>query len=75
MERINLNVPSDVRKRLRAVAKSTGKTEAETARELLVAALDRAERAKFYEDVAAAQTAAVRDRMLVVHEALERLSG
>jgi hypothetical protein len=75
MQRINLNVPADARRRLRAVAKSLSKTESELARELLLDALDRAERERFYRQVADEMTPALRERMLRVAELLERLDG
>ena len=75
LERINLNVPSDARKRLRAVAKRIGKTESEVARELFLDALGRAERSDFYERVASEMTPEIRERMIEVAEALERING
>ena len=48
MERINLNVPSDVRQRLREMAAQSGRTESEMARMLLVGALEGARREAFY---------------------------
>ena len=48
MERLNLNVPGDVRKRLRALAKQAGRSEAEFARTLLVAAVERARREEIF---------------------------
>ena len=47
LERINLNVPPQVRQRLRAVAKRLKKTESEVARDLLVDALRREEKRCF----------------------------
>jgi predicted DNA-binding protein len=75
MERINLNVPPEVRRRLGAVAKRLRKTEAETARELLIYALERTEREELCRRAVEATTAAVRARMLQIHEALEGLDG
>ena len=75
MERINLNVPSEVRRRLRGVARRTGRTESETARALLLQALDRAERDEFYRRVAEAQTDALRDREIAMITAYEKLGG
>src|SRR5687767_1682011 len=75
MERINLNVPSDVRRRLRAIAKRLDRSEAETARDLLIHALELAERNDFYERVASAMTPEMRERMLEIHEALEDYGG
>ena len=75
MERVNLNVPSEVRKRLKRVARDLGTTEAEAARSLLVDALDRREREAFYARAAAAQTPELRARQLEVLAAMERLRG
>jgi len=73
LERINLNVEKETRKRLRAVAKRLKRTESDVARELLTHALDRAEREALFRDVAVAMTARVRKRMLEVARGLERL--
>lgn len=75
MERINLNVPGDARKRLKAVAKRLGRTETEVARELFLDGLVRAERDQFYQRVASEMTPEIRERMLHVAEALERING
>ncbi len=75
LERINLNVPPDARRRLRAIARSLGKTESELARELLLEALERTERERFYRQVADEMTPALRERLLLVAEALDRLDG
>ena len=75
MERINLNVPPDVRRQLRDLAKREGRTEAEVARTLLVGALARARRDAFYREVARAQTPRLRARDLEILRAFERLGG
>jgi hypothetical protein len=75
MERINLNVPADVRRRLRALAARQGRNEAEVARSLLVAALDQARRDEFYRRVAEAQTPKLRKRTLEILRAFEKLDG
>ena len=75
MERLNLNVPPDVRKRLRSVAQHLGRTESEVARQLLTEALDLAEREEFYRRMAKAYTPVVRDRELAILAAFERLRG
>lgn len=75
MERINLNIPKDARKRLKQVAHRTGRTESETARALLLEALDRLEQEEFYTKVAEAQTAEIRDRQIAMLEAYEKLRG
>ena len=75
MERINLNVPPDVRKRLKNAAKRSGRTEAEVARSLLTQALEREEREEFYRRVAETMTPAIRARQLEILAAFERLGG
>ena len=75
MERINLNVPSDVRGQLRKLAARSGRTESEMARTLLVRALDEARRYEFYRQVAEAQTPELCARDLRVLKAFERLDG
>lgn len=75
LERINLNVPTETRKRLRAIAKRLKRTESEVARDLLVRALDRAEREELYREVERSLTDEMRRRMVEVTEALERLDG
>lgn len=75
MERINLNVPPDVRRQLREMAARAGRTEAEVARALLVGALDRARRDEFYRQVAAGYTPELRARDLEILHAFERLGG
>jgi predicted DNA-binding protein len=75
LERINLNVPPETRRRLRAVAKRLKKTESEVVRDLLAQALDRAEKDEFYREVARTMTPEMRRRMIEVAEALERIDG
>lgn len=73
MERINLNIPSDARRRLRSVARRLRKTEAEVARSLLLAALARSEEDEFYRRVAEAQTEQSKARHLEILAAFERM--
>lgn len=75
MERINLNVPADVRQQLRELATRAGRTEAEVARALLIDALERARRDEFYRRVAEAQTPAIDARDLEILRAFEIQSG
>jgi hypothetical protein len=75
LERINLNVPKETRRRLRAAARRLGVTESEAARDLLSSALDRAEKDEFYREVRATMTPEMRKRMLEVARALEKLGG
>jgi len=75
MERINLNVPGDVRKRLRTMAKRAGRTEGEYARTLLVSALTREEREETYRQFAESYTPEMRARTLAMLKAFEQLDG
>lgn len=75
MERINLNVPTDVRAQLRKMAAEAGRTEAEVARALLMGALEQARREEFYRRVAEAQNPKLRARDLQILRAFERLDG
>jgi hypothetical protein len=73
LERINLNVPAETRRRLRAVAKRLKKTESEVARDLLVEALGRKEKEEFYRRVSEQMTPALRSRLLEIANAFERI--
>ena len=73
MERINLNVPKDTRKRLRAMAVRSGRTEAEVARTLLVDAVERARREEIFRQLAESYTPEMRARDLARVRAFERL--
>jgi predicted DNA-binding protein len=75
LERINLNVPPEARKRLRVVAKRLGRTETEVARELFLDGLARAEREQFYHRAASEVTLQVRERIVQIAEAMERING
>ena len=75
LERINLNVPSDVRKQLREMASQAGRTESELARSLLMDSLERARREGLYRRVAEAYTSELRARDLKILRAFERLDG
>ena len=75
MERINLNVPADVRRQLRELASRAGRTEAEMARTLLIGAIERMRREEFYRRVADAYTPELRERELKILHALEKLGG
>ena len=73
MERLNLNIPESVRADLRRIAKRRGLREAEAARELLVRAIEDAERAEFARAMQESMTPALRDRLRRVAEAMEKL--
>jgi hypothetical protein len=75
MERINLNVQPDVRRRLKAMAARRGRTESEMARTLLTTALEAAWRDEFYRQVADAYGEKSRSRDLEVLRAFETLDG
>jgi hypothetical protein len=75
LQRINLNVPADVRRQLREMAAQAGRTEAELARSLLMGALERARRQELYRRVAEAYTLELRARDLKILRAFERLDG
>lgn len=75
MERINLNVPSPMRKRLRGLARRIGRPEAVLARELLSDALDRLEAEEFYRQVTEAYTPRMRKRDLEILAAFEKIDG
>lgn len=64
LERINLNVPPEIRQGLREVAKRLHTTEAEVARDLLIEGLRRKEKEAFYEKVSQQMTPALRTRLL-----------
>ena len=71
LERINLNVPAEMRRRLRAVAKRLKKTESEVARDLLVEGLRRREKEEFYRRVSEQMTPELRARLLEIAAAFE----
>ena len=70
MERVNINLPEDVRRDLRELARSSNRREGELVRELLIAAIAAARRERFFARVAAAQTEERRHRDVEVAEAL-----
>lgn len=75
LERVNLNLPARARLRLRALAKATRKPEAVYARELLLEAIERAEREAFKRRLDMAQTPERRARDREILEAVERARG
>ena len=75
MERINLNVQPDMRRRLREMAERRGRTESDMARTLLMNALEAAWREEFYEQVAAAYSDEHRARDLEIARAFETLDA
>ncbi|MBI4816356.1 MAG: hypothetical protein HY791_08860 [Deltaproteobacteria bacterium] len=75
MERLNLNIPADARERLRSLSKRSGKREGELARELLLGAIEEAERARFIEEMSTAATPELKERLREITAAMELLRG
>ncbi len=73
LQRLNLNIPESARTALRRIARGRERSEAEVARDLLVKAIDDAERDEFFEQVARAQTPALRRRQVEMVRAFEAL--
>jgi predicted DNA-binding protein len=71
MERINLNIPNDLRKRLKRIAQRSKKPESVVARELLQEGLEARERSAFYRNVTETQTVTVSERDSAVLDAFE----
>jgi len=70
-----LNVPAETRERLKRIAQRRHLKEAEAARELLVEAVERDEREEFYRQLKQAQTPELRERLLAITHAMEKLGG
>ncbi|WP_394844082.1 hypothetical protein LZC95_44400 [Pendulispora brunnea] len=75
MERINLNIPSEARKRLARLAKQSKQREGEYLRELVLKALADAERQDLIARIKAARTPEYLAREKVIMDALEELRG
>ncbi len=75
MERLNLNVPAEIRQKIGKIAKRRQLKEAEVARELLIEAVERDEREEFYRQMDDAQTPELRQRLLAITHAMEKLGG
>ena len=75
MERVNLNLPSEERARLKRLAARTNRTEAELARDLLVQALGRMEREELAVALTASRTPQRRARDLLIAKCMEHLRG
>jgi hypothetical protein len=75
LERVNLNLPPEARRRLRLLAEAAKVSEAAFARELVLEALARAERARFRQRLEASRTPERRARDLEIAAALEHLHG
>jgi hypothetical protein len=72
LQRVNVNLPTSDRLRLRALAKDRKQPEAVCARELLVEAIARAEKAEFKRRLAASRTPELRARERLIVDAMER---
>ena len=75
MDRINLNVPRDVRARLKHLAKLLGVSEAEFARRLVVDGLRAQERQEFANRIAEATTPEFDERTVKIVEAFETMEA
>jgi predicted DNA-binding protein len=75
LERVNLNLPSPAREKLRLLAKTAGKPDAVYARELLLGAIESAEEAEFRKKLRASRTPLRERRDREIALALERLRG
>jgi predicted DNA-binding protein len=75
MERVNLNLPSEARERMRELASEAGCTEGEYARELLLRALSQAELERVAEQVRRSRTPARKARDRAIAQGLEKLRG
>jgi hypothetical protein len=75
LERVNLNLPAADRERLRRLAEAAAEPEARYARELLIEAIDRAERTRFRKRLEESRTPARRARDREIATAVERLRG
>lgn len=75
LERVNLNLPTVARDKLRSLAKAAGQPEGVYARELLLSALDRADAAEFRRRLEASRSPARRERDRQIATALERFRG
>ncbi len=75
MERVNLNLAQSDRERLRCLARSAGLREAEYTRDLILSALDRAEREEIFQKSLEVRTSkrVARDRL--IEKAMDRLRG
>jgi hypothetical protein len=75
LERVNLNLPTDARERLKRLAAAAREPEATYARALLVDAIERAEGARFKKRLEASRTPQRRARDLEIAAGVERLRG
>ena len=75
LQRMNLNIPAATRATIRRLAKAGDRKEAEVARELLVRAVEQAEREEFFREMEENITPAARKRLSAITHALEGLRG
>jgi ssRNA-specific RNase YbeY (16S rRNA maturation enzyme) len=75
MERLNLNVPDETRRKLKRLAARADLREAELARELLVRAVDDEEKREIRERFRSSMNPELRKRLLEINRAMEGLRG
>ncbi len=75
MERLNLNIPTETREKIRRIAERKQVKEAEAARELLVSAVEREEQEEFYRQMERSQTPELRQRLRALTIAMDELGG
>jgi hypothetical protein len=73
MAQLRLDLPCEVWRALRRLARQAQIREAEYARELLVRAVERAERERFFEEMERNMTPAARKRLLAIASAIEEV--
>jgi plasmid stability protein len=75
LERLNLNLPSEARRRLERLATTAEKSVSAYARQLLLKSIAREEERAFRRALAASRTPERRERDKQIAEAMERLRG
>ena len=75
MERLNLNVPKATREKLKRLASRADLREAELARELLVRAVEEAERREIRDRFKTSMSPKLRGRLREITRAMEKLRG
>jgi hypothetical protein len=75
LQRVNLNLPSEARHRLKSLARAARRPEGVYARELFLAALEREEAAELRRRLEATRTPERRARDRAIAAGLERLRG
>jgi hypothetical protein len=75
MEPLTLRLPAEARLALRRIARRDGRPEAEVARDLLLRAIDEEERERFFLELEASATPALRERLSRLAAAVETIRG